>query len=108
MSSFFFPGRRSATKKTFRGPTDSAAFQGQARQNVLFEAGIALGAHQEKTLLVECGTVRNISDIGGMHILRLNNAASSRKELALRLLRQLKFKVDITGDSWLTVGNFSR
>jgi len=72
------------------------------------EASIAIGAHQEKTLLVEVGSVRQITDIGGMHILRLNNSATSRKELAQRLKDKLKFKVDTTGDSWLTVGNFER
>jgi hypothetical protein len=75
---------------------------------VTFEAGIAIGAHQEKTLLVEVGNVRKISDVDGMHILRLNNSAASRKELAQRLKDKLKFKVDTTGDSWLTVGNFKR
>lgn len=104
----FSPDEEARLKKKFRGAGDSANLEGQARQNVTFEAGIALGAHHEKTLLVEVGSLRPISDIGGMHILRLTNSAASRKELASRLKNKLKFKVDTSGDSWLDVGNFNR
>jgi len=104
----FSPDEEARLKAKFRGPRDSKKLEGQPRQNVTLEAGIAIGAHQEKTLLVEVGSVRQITDIGGMHILRLNNSATSRKELAQRLKDKLKFKVDTTGDSWLTVGNFER
>jgi predicted nucleotide-binding protein len=104
----FSPDEEARLKTKHRGPKDSRKLEGQSRQNVTFEAGIAIGAHQEKTLLVEVGDVRKISDIDGMHILRLNNSAASRKELAQRLKDKLKFKVDTTGNSWLTVGNFKR
>jgi len=104
----FSPDEEARLKAKFRSSKDSKTLEGQARQNVIFEAGIALGAHHEKTLLVEVGDVRKISDIAGMHILHLSNSATSRKELAQRLKDKLKFKVDLTGDSWLTVGDFSR
>jgi len=38
----------------------------------------------------------------------LNDTAASRKALALRLQDKLKFKVNLTGDTWLTVGRFER
>jgi predicted nucleotide-binding protein len=104
----FSPDEEARLKTKFRNSKDSKTLEGQARQNVIFEAGIALGAHPEKTLLVEVGDVRKISDISGMHILHLSNSATSRKELAQRLKDKLRFKVDLTGDSWLTVGNFKR
>jgi len=104
----FSPDEEARLKSQFRGPKDGKSLEGQARPNVIFEAGIALGAHHEKTLLVEVGDVRKISDIAGMHILHLNNKPTSRKELAQRLKDKLKFKVDTTGNSWLTVGNFDR
>jgi predicted nucleotide-binding protein len=105
----FSPDEEARLKAKFRDPKkDSMSLEGQARPNVIFEAGIALGAHHEKTLLVEVGDVRKISDIAGMHILSLSNSASSRKELAQRLKDKLKFSVDTTGNSWLTVGNFDR
>ncbi len=104
----FSPDEESRLKTHLRNSKDSRALEGQARPNVIFEAGIALGAHYEKTLLIEVGDVRKISDIAGMHILHLSNSAASRKELAQRLKDKLKFKVDISGNSWLTVGDFKR
>lgn len=104
----FSPDEEARLKKKFRSSTDGTKLESQARANVIFEAGIALGTHHEKTLLVEVGNVRKISDIAGMHILHLSNSPSSRKELAQRLKDKLKFKVDTSGNSWLTVGNFDR
>lgn len=104
----FSPDEEARLRTKFRGPKDSAKLEGQSRLNVIFEAGIALGAHPEKTLLVEVGNVRNISDIAGMHIPRLTNDAVSRKDLAERLRKKLKLKVNTTGDYWLKIGNFSR
>jgi predicted nucleotide-binding protein len=104
----FSPDEEARLKRKFRTTRDSPSLQGQSRLNVIFEAGIALGAHPEKTLLIEVGDVRSISDIAGMHIPRLTNDSTSRKELAQRLKTKLKMKVDTSGDYWLTVGNFSR
>jgi predicted nucleotide-binding protein len=39
--------------------------RGQARPNVIFEAGLAMGRHQEKTVFVQVGDVKPFSDIGG-------------------------------------------
>lgn len=104
----FSPDEEARLKAKHRRKGDSTKLQGQSRLNVIFEAGIALGAHPEKTLLIEVGTVRNISDIAGMHIPRLTDDAASRKELAERLRRKLKLKVNTTGDYWLKVGKFTR
>lgn len=43
-----------------------------------------------------------------MHIPRLTDDPTSRKDLAGRLRKKLKLKVDTSGDHWLKVGNFSR
>ena len=82
--------------------------QGQSRPNVIFEAGLALGAHSEKTILVQVGEVREISDIAGKHLVSLSNDPEDRKELAHRLKSKLKFNVDLSGGHWLTQGNFDR
>jgi predicted nucleotide-binding protein len=108
----FSPDEEARLKTKFCSPRDKKSglgkLDGQARPNVIFEAGLALGAHSNKTLLVQVGDVRDISDIAGKHLVHLTNASASRKELAQRLKTKLKFKVDTTGDQWLTLGDFDR
>lgn len=80
----------------------------QPRPNVIFEAGLALGAHSDKTILVQVGDIRDISDIAGKHMVHLSNSFADRKRLADRLESKLKFKVDITGTTWQGIGDFDR
>jgi predicted nucleotide-binding protein len=81
---------------------------GQPRPNVIFEAGLALGAHSDKTILVQVGDIREISDIAGKHMVNLTDTPQSRKALAQRLKDKLKFKIDTVGGNWLEVGRFDR
>jgi predicted nucleotide-binding protein len=108
----FSPDEDARLKPKFSTPMDKkkglSKLDGQARPNVIFEAGLALGAHSTKTLLVQVGDMRDISDIAGKHLLHLSNDPSSRKEVAQRLQSKLKFKVDTTGNDWLKTGNFDR
>jgi predicted nucleotide-binding protein len=91
-------------RKTERHTEGTA--QGQARPNVLFEAGLAMGRHQEKTVLVEIGSVKRFSDIGGRHMLRFNGSPASRHDLVGRL-RMLRCDLDVDGRrDWLDVGEF--
>jgi predicted nucleotide-binding protein len=80
--------------------------KGQPRPNVIFEAGLALGRHPEKTLLVQVGTVKSFSDIAGKHLVRLSNDPSKRTDVANRL-RKIGCKVDQVGADWLTAGDFT-
>jgi hypothetical protein len=80
--------------------------QGQARPNVLFEAGMALGRNEDRTILVELGSVRPFSDVGGRHVLRLDNSERQRRALATRL-ETAGCPVDRTGSKWLEVGDFT-
>lgn len=80
--------------------------QGQPRPNVIFEAGLALGRHPEKTLLVQVGKVRGFSDIAGKHLVRLTNDVEKRKDVANRLGR-IGCKVDLDGDDWISAGDFT-
>jgi predicted nucleotide-binding protein len=83
-----------------------ARLQGQARPNVIFETGIAIGTHHKKTLIVQVGKVKPFTDIGGMHILHLSGDDKSRNEFANRL-EALGCRVDRGGDHWLRAGEFS-
>jgi len=79
--------------------------QGQARPNVLFEAGLALGAHPKKTIMVQVGRVKQFSDIGGRHMVRLTNDQASRNSFANRLAQKCP-AVNRIGNDWMHVGKF--
>lgn len=87
------------------GPSEKQ-LRGQPRPNVLFEAGLALGRHPDKTVLVEVGKLRKFSDIAGRHVVRLSNEYSKRNDLANRL-ENLGCKVDKQGTDWTTAGDFT-
>jgi len=78
----------------------------QARPNVLFEAGMALGRDAKRTVLVEVGLVRPFSDVAGRHAVRLTNDITGRQELARRL-RTAGCDVNLSGTDWHTTGDFT-
>jgi hypothetical protein len=78
---------------------------GQARPNVLFEAGMAMGRNADRTILVELGELRPFSDVGGRHAVRLAESAKARKSLVERL-RTAGCAADDSGTDWLTAGDF--
>ncbi len=78
----------------------------QPRQNVLFWAGMALGSRPKRTVLVEVGALRPFSAVSGYRVaIRLNNKTENRLELAQRLM-QAGCVVDLSGNDWVSVGNF--
>jgi len=88
-------------------PPYEAQLTGQARPNVLFEAGMAMGRNPDRTIIVELGTLRPFSDIAGRHTIRLSNGSAARQELAQRL-ETAGCSVDLTGRDWHTEGDFER
>jgi len=103
------PDDQAWLQSKFRKATDAPyekKLTGQARPNVLFEAGTAFGSHPRSTVLIEIGNLRPFSDVAGRHAIRLTNDGNSRRELASRL-KVAGCNVDISGTDWLTVGNFS-
>ncbi|HUH68984.1 MAG TPA: nucleotide-binding protein [Mycobacterium sp.] len=78
----------------------------QARPNVLFEAGMAMGRDPNRTVLVELGWVRPFSDVAGRHAVRLAPTPEKRKDLAQRL-KTAGCDVNLDGDEWMQTGDFS-
>jgi hypothetical protein len=78
----------------------------QARPNVLFEAGMALGRDPRRTVLVEVGVIRPFSDVAGRHAIRLSNDTANRQELANRL-KTAGCDVDLRGTDWHNTGDFT-
>ena len=86
-------------------PPHETELTGQARPNVLFEAGMAMGRSQDRTILVELGNLRPFSDVGGRHTIRLDNSSQRRQELAQRL-QTSGCQVNLAGTDWHAAGDF--
>jgi predicted nucleotide-binding protein len=103
------PDDEARLRRPFRrakDPLHETQLTGQARPNVLFEAGMALGRKPESTVIVQIGEVRPFSDIGGRHVVHLANTPTSRQELATKLANA-GCNVDTSGTDWLSTGDFS-
>jgi predicted nucleotide-binding protein len=103
------PDDEAQLRPQFWGPSEpewEKELRGQARPNVLFEAGLAFGHNPDGTILVEIGEMRPFSDVGGMHTVRLNNSTQSRQQLVSKL-KIAGCNPDITGTNWHSVGDFT-
>jgi hypothetical protein len=104
----FTPDDEARLRRKFRKtrePLYETELTGQARPNVLFEAGRAFDP--KSTVLVEVGDeqTRPFSDVAGRHVVHLTGSPASRRELATKL-RNAGCDVNDTGSEWLTVCNF--
>ena len=103
------PDDEARLRSTFAKPGDpdfERTLTGQARPNVLFEAGMAFGKDPNSTVLVQIGKLRPFSDVGGRHVVHLSNQPTSRQEFITKLANA-GCNVDTTGADWLSVGNFA-
>jgi predicted nucleotide-binding protein len=103
------PDDEARLKEEFRHSNDppyEATLSGQARPNVLYEAGMAMGRYPNRTVLVEVGTLRPFTDVAGRHTVRLNDSTATRRELAKRL-KTSGCEVDLSGDHWEKAGSFA-
>ena len=91
--------------RTSRDPSHETELTPQARLNVIFEAGIAMGRQVDRTILVELGDLRPFSDIAGRHVIRLDDTTEKRQELAQRL-EVAHCPVDLSGTAWHSAGDF--
>ena len=86
-------------------PAHETELTGQARPNVLFEAGMAMGRSPERTILVEYGKLRPFTDVAGLHVVRFDGESTTRQELSQRL-QDAGCEVDLEGSDWHTAGEF--
>ena len=104
----FTPDDEAKMSDQFRGvnePPYETELSGQARPNVLFEAGMAMGRYPDRTILVEIGTLRPFSDISGIHVVRLDNSPRTRHDLVQRL-QTTGCPVNSDGNDWYSTGDF--
>ncbi len=87
-------------------PAEEGELMPQARQNVLFEAGMALSRYPERTILVRLGPLRLFSDVRGLYIINLVGDLKSRQELA-DALQKAGCAVNLSGSGWHSAGDFS-
>lgn len=79
----------------------------QPRQNVIFEAGMALALQPERTIIVEVGRIRPMSDLAGRHVVKLRSDDNGRSRQELRqMLQQAGCQIDDSGGNWLSAGDF--
>ena len=106
----FTPDDEARLKTEFlaaRDGKEERQLTGQARPNVLFEAGMAFGRNPNATILVQIGDLRGMSDIAGRHVVHLSESPESRQDLVTRLMNA-GCNVDTEGKTdWLTEGDFS-
>ncbi|GAA2955470.1 nucleotide-binding protein [Glutamicibacter bergerei] len=80
----FTPDDQARLDKQFVKPSDRSPekeLTGQARQNVILEAGMALAMDDQRTILVRKGFTRPISDIEGVHWIDLKDNWDDRQIL---------------------------
>lgn len=82
---------------------DDVPLRGQPRQNVILEAGLAMGVDRDRTILVELGSIRRASDFDGLNAVRLSNSPQNRTALRNRL-RTAGCDVNETTTDWLDPG----
>ena len=97
--------RLSKSLRVDNDPPHEVELSGQARPNVLFEAGMAMGRDEDRTVLVEVGEMRPFSDIAGRHVIRLDDSSQRRQELAQRL-EAAGCPVNLDGTDWHSAGDF--
>lgn len=105
----FTPDDVACLREPFRMDIDrqhEVELTGQARPNVLFEAGMAMGRDSNRTVLVALGPLRPFSDIEGLHLIRLDDSTEQRQQLAQRL-QIAGCPVKLANTQWHTEGDFA-
>lgn len=87
----------------------SEGLSGQARQNVILEAGMALAYKgQERTIIIEFGKTRVLSDLTGLKVIRFHEDSREVRQEILQALERsgVDCAVDKSNDFWMSVIKF--
>lgn len=104
----FTPDDEARLHPTLQGdqePEHERSLTGQARPNVFIEAGMALQAQPERTILVEIGYLRPASDLSGMNAVRLGGGHGPLLALTTRL-ETAGCAVNRTNPKWMNPERF--
>jgi predicted nucleotide-binding protein len=99
------PDDEGRTRAAFRQKGDEVVNVPQARLNVIYEAGMAIGKSEHRTIIVELGELRPFSDIWGRHVIRIDNSPEKRNALIQRLI-EAGCSVKTIGNDWMKEGDF--
>lgn len=87
-------------------PDYEGSLSPQARPNVIFEAGMAIGRMEERTIIIQFGKLRPFSDLGGRHVIKFVDTAKKRHEI-IDHLKIAGVEVNVDGKTdWLSSGDF--
>ena len=102
----FTPDEHASLRSDYHGghdrPEDKQRWQ--ARPNVIFEAGMAMGIDEKRTIIVTLGATSLLSDMGGRHVLRMSNGVNARDDLKARL-KSAGCQIEEQSD-WHSAGDF--
>jgi predicted nucleotide-binding protein len=105
----FTPDDGAVLHEDLRGATEPSyetEVTGQPRPNVLLEAGMALALQPDRTVIIEIGGLRPVSDIAGLNVVRFDGTAQSLMKIAQRL-EIAGCAVKQRGTGWLDTGRFT-
>jgi predicted nucleotide-binding protein len=97
---FLHPSLRKRSDKAFESEVT-----GQVRPNVLVEAGMALGLQRDRTVVIEIGDLRPLSDLAGLNTIHFDGQVTSLHKIAQRL-RGAGCAVNTDGTNWMDVDRF--
>lgn len=75
----------------------------QPRPNVILEAGMALATDRARTVIVEIGELRGMTDLHGIHTVRFSSGRPEERHALVERLRSAGCAVDTTGTDWHTL-----
>lgn len=99
----FTPDEEAVPSAAF-ADTDEPGPHPQPRPNVVLEAGMAFAYDPDRTIIVEMGRIREISDLGGIHTVKWRHDRYETRKAFLRKLKLAKCPVNDSGDLWVRAG----